>query len=263
MNTFRNIFLYASYFLLPFALHASSEQELLQQAHESYSEGEKAQTIAQREEHFNRALSLYTQIESITQPVHGNGKLYYDIANTYFQLGEYPWAILYYYRTLKLRPRDTNVSYNLNIALNKLGLPTISEPSFLTGLLYFHSAISLPERLQMLTAVGLLLFICTSLYIWRRSQWMRIGIVFIAAYWCIMLYGVVYTRYIAPIEGIMVQSTALSRDAGEQYAKVTNQPIPAGSKVRVLEVLPDGKWLKVLSPAEEIGYLTHTVIRII
>ena len=78
-----------------------------------------------------------------------------------------------------------------------------------------------------------------------------------------MLLSLCYTRYLAPIQAVIIRGSTLSRDAGEQYAKVSNQPISSGSTVMVLDVVHDGQWLKILSPSGELGYVPYTVIRII
>ncbi|MCC5709535.1 hypothetical protein LH488_27915, partial [Klebsiella pneumoniae] len=72
------------YLILP---HYPSQSD---EAYQSYVEGEKAQTIADRKTQFNHALTLYKDLDNKYHPDFGNGKLFYNIANTYFQLGEYP-----------------------------------------------------------------------------------------------------------------------------------------------------------------------------
>ena len=42
--------------------------------------------------------------------------LYYNLGNAYFKAGDYPHAILYYQRALKLNPSDRDARYNLDLA---------------------------------------------------------------------------------------------------------------------------------------------------
>lgn len=79
----------------------NAEKKELTDADSSYIEGEKATTLAKRQEKFNQALSLYMNLEEEYAPTHGDGKLYYNIGNTYFQLQEYPRALLYHPETKK------------------------------------------------------------------------------------------------------------------------------------------------------------------
>jgi tetratricopeptide (TPR) repeat protein len=238
-------------------------KDIIQEANTSYSEGENSETISQRKEAFNHALDLYTHLAE--NPLkYSDGKLDYNIANTYFQLEQYPWAILYYYRALALRPTDEKVKQNLAMGLKKLDISPESEGgSFLQSLFFWHNSYSLPERLQALFILGVLLLGAISAYIWRREHWMIYLILGLFVCWATLLLSVGYTRYFSPIEGVLVHSTALYKDAGEQYAKVDDQPILKGVKVRVLDVLQQGKWLKVYTTSGEIGYIPYTTIRII
>ena len=67
-----------------------------------YSQGVSAATVAGQSAAFNAALDEFLGLEAAGNPVFGSGKLYYNIGNTYFQLEEYPRAILYYARAERL-----------------------------------------------------------------------------------------------------------------------------------------------------------------
>lgn len=246
--------------ITPFVL--CGEAPTWKQADTAYSEGEKASSIAQRQESFNRALKLYEELETTYDPTFGDGRLYYNIGNTYFQLEQYPWAVLYYYRALALRPRDGRIEQNLEVAQNKLGLKPDDQISTIQKLLFFRTYLSLPEQLQLLIVLGIILCVLLSLRIWKPYS-LKYPIYLVLILWIIMLVNVGYTRYYAPIEGVVLRSAALYRDAGEEYAKVSGKPILSGSKVQVVDVVQDGKWLKVLSPTGEVGYLPVTSISII
>lgn len=247
-------------FICLLSISAYAEESTWKQADEAYRAGEKATTIAERTEDFNKALTLYAQVE---QKYDGNGMLYFNIGNSYFQLGEYSWAILYYYRALALNPRDVLIESNLQAAQRKLGLNDIEKKSVFDWLFFFHTKFSLPERLNALFILGLLLLIFTSFYIWNPQRWVMRVIILSACLWLITLLSVGYSRYFSPLEGIVVKPTVLYRDAGEQYPKVSDQPILSGSKLQVLDSTPEGKWLKVHSPQGEIGYLSASSFRII
>lgn len=244
--------------------HASSDTErILQEANKSYLAGEKAQTIAARKDAFNKALALYGQLEEKHNPVFGNGKLFFNIANSYYQVERYPWAILYYYRALQLMPRDDKVRRNLNIALQKIDLPPVSEPPVSHYLLFFHYFLSLPERLQLFFTLSVFLLALISAFIIRKEKFIVHLLVIIGIFWLVMLLDLGYTRYLAPVEGVVVRSTMLYRDAGEQYAKVPEPPVVSGNKVQVLEVVQNGEWLKILAPSGTVGFVPNTALRLI
>lgn len=82
---------------------------------------------------FNQALTLYKKEDK-------SGELYYNLGNTYYQLGQYPWAIFYYYRALSLRPGDIRIENNLKVTQEKLEIP-LDIPSSFFGFNHFFSPI--------------------------------------------------------------------------------------------------------------------------
>lgn len=238
-------------------------EEQLKQAYAAYVRGETAETIGKREDAFNEALKIYTGLENEFRPDFGNGKLDYNIGNTYFQVEEYPSAVLYYYRALKLMPRDERAKNNLHVVLEKLGVTEKKEKSAFEKLFFFHNMLSVPERLQLLTLLAVLAFLFYSLYIWLCHAWLaKVGgaALFLSA---VLLLSVGYTHYFEPVEAVVIHATALYRDAGFQYAKVLEEPILSGRKVVVLDVVLEGKWLKVLSSDGTLGYAPAESLRII
>lgn len=93
---------FLSLFLCIFQGHASASREKMlfsfYQANEAY-----------RAEDYEQAISLYQSI--LTQGYHSPA-LYYNIANSYFKLGDLARAILYYERARQLIPRDADLKAN-------------------------------------------------------------------------------------------------------------------------------------------------------
>jgi tetratricopeptide (TPR) repeat protein len=237
-------------------------------ADESYQKGEKASTIAERKESFNRALTLYKKLEESNQPQFGNGKLYYNLGNTYFQLEEYPWAILYYNKALSLMPRTDKIEGNLALAKQKLGIPQAAQKTLLDKIFFFHTKLALPERLQLFFLFGLFTFITASLYIWQRQRWLKQFGLLSGFFSLLFLFSLAYTHYFSPISAVIVKASKLYRDAGKQYATLSDQLLPSGlippgSQVVVLNVYENGKWLKIRTADGVIGFVPYEVIRII
>jgi tetratricopeptide (TPR) repeat protein len=242
--------------LLYVMFSGTSHISQLSKAYASYTEGERATTIATRKEAFNSSLQFYSELEKSYSPKYGDGKLYFNIANCFFQLGEYPWAIYYYNEAHYLRPRDSRVTQNLEIAQKKQGIQVDKGASSLIGL-------SLPERLQLFFIFSLLAFGFASIQIWSYGQfWKKLALVF-SGLAVIVFLNLIYIHYLGDLQGILVDSASLHRDAGEQYAKVSEKPILAGNKVVVLDTKEHGEWLKVQTPDGELGFIQKNAIRII
>jgi tetratricopeptide (TPR) repeat protein len=237
--------------------------QMLDEAYRHYQQGEQAPNLAMRKEAFNKALQLYTQLEQEGVSQFSTGKLQYAMGNTYFQLEQYPWAILYYNRALHLMPRGEEAQYNLKIALQKAGLPVEDREDLANYALAFHRQLSLSERLTLFFFFSLGLLFIVSVDIWYPRRWLR-PLIYVGLFvWFIFLGSVLYSRYVAPLEAVFVQASLLYRDAGEQYSPVNDRPLPGGVKVEVLDVVHEGRWLKVQTPDGVIGFVPADAIRIV
>lgn len=243
--------------------HAVAAASPLQEAYESYQAGERADTVAKREEVFNHALEIYVEAEKGSHPDFGNGKLYYDIANTYFQLEQYPLAVFNYYRALKLMPGNYSAQHNLKVALDKAGVTPPNEDSIFRRIFFLQYDLSLPQRLQLFFLFSLLLIAAISCFVWKNSTLWKRAIGVFAILWVVSLLSLGYSRYFSPIEGVIINSSATYRGPGTEYAVNEGNPILAGTKVHVLELLQEGKWLKVMTSDGQIGYLQSSTLRIL
>lgn len=251
----------AAFLVLPY-LHPELKKS--EEAFDSYTKGEKAKTIAERKDAFNKALALYLDLEKEGNSEFSNGKLYFNIGNTYFQLSEYAMAILYYERALALMPNSEKVRHNLAIARDKLGIVEKSTPSILQKIFFFHSDFSLPLRLQIFFWLSVIGYGLWSAYLWAENKpWIKRGMIIIGILCSVFLISLGYSRYISPMEGVIVKATNLYRDAGTQYATVLSTPITSGNKVEILNIQAEGKWLKVLTSDGNIGFVPSEAIRVI
>lgn len=243
--------------LLYVTFKGSSANNQLANAYARYTEGERATTISVRKEAFNESLELYKALDNSYSLKYGNGKLYFNIANCYFQLEQYPWAIYYYNRSQALRPRDSKVTQNLHIAQMKLGVSgETKESKSIFGL-------SLPERLQLFFVFSLIVLAFASLQIWFNSPFWKTITLFFGLIVTILFLNLIYAHYFGPVQGILVNSASLYRDAGEQYAKVSEKPLLSGIEVNVLGTQDHGAWLKVQTSEGDIGFIQKDALRII
>lgn len=244
-------------------LYAEDTSSILEDAYKSYQSGENAKTIIERQRAFNKSLKLYSQLEDTYHPNFGDGKLFYNLANSYFQVEEYPLAIYYYKKALQLMPRSDKVKQNLVVAQQKAGLPSSTIVSLYDQVFFFHSKFSLPERLKTFFLLSVLLIALIAVKIWNPQYKLKFLITLVAVCSIALLISVLYTSYFAPMEAVLVKASPLYKDAGTQYATVSELPILGGSTVQVLAIKPDGQWLKILAPSGDLGYVPSTAIKII
>lgn len=234
----------------------------IHQGEEAYRKGESAATLSERKEAFNAALDLFLQLNNDYHPRFGSGKLDFAIANTFFQLEEYPLSILYYKRAENLLPRSDLVKRNLSKAQNKMGLKAPENHRFFDTLL-LKSYVSLPERLQFFSFFDLCLLFLLSAWIWTRKTWLlNMSLVFLFPF-VLLLMNLGLTYYFSPVEAVLIHATELRRDAGIEFAKVGDLPIPGGTTVDIVSVSPNGKWLKIAAPNGEFGYVSSETAKLV
>lgn len=240
-----------------------TETDNIKDAYILYSEGEKATSPKERQEAFNKALQLYTEMEKGFSPKYGSGVLYYNIANSYYQLGEYPMALLYFSRAERLRPNDSRVLANKKMTIEKLDITPPKPLTWMNPFLLFHRSISLPHRLQMFALLTLLLTALWSILIWKPRRWIKgVTAVFVAVYLFLGL-NLLYAALLSPVDAIVIKGSLLYRDAGTQYAAAQKLPLPAGSEVTLLDLKEKGTWMKVITQEGQIGYIPSDRARVI
>ncbi|MBS4169065.1 hypothetical protein [Parachlamydia sp. AcF125] len=228
-------------------------QKDLSKVENAYQAGERATTLSERKKAFNQALEGYLQLEVTYHPLYGNGKLYYNLGNTYFQLSEYPLAILYYEKALNLLSDPVKAEENLRISRQKLEIEsTPHRVNVFQSLVFFHKW-PLPTRLQGLSLSLILITGCLSLFIWYPYPGIHSLCGCLATVALILLGSALYSRFFSSVDAIVTHPTFLFREAGAQYAKVREDPLIAGSKVEVLDFSKKG-WIKIATSQGEVGY---------
>lgn len=258
----RHLFLFL--FLLVASSRVLSGAVVIDPAYERYSEAEQTKDSAQRKKLFNDALTLYLQSESEKS----SGLFYYNIANTYFQLGEYGYAILYYYKAEKKLPRDSFIKNNLGVALEKAKVlepsKTIVQEYLFDPLLFFHTDFSHNEKIIISLLFLFLAFALYSLYIWSdQVRWFKKMALFFFFLVLIFVSSIAWAEFLSTPEAVLIRPTLLRVDAGGQYAPVQNAAVIPGMKVKIVTVEKNGTWLKVLLPSGAEGYIAKEYVRLI
>jgi hypothetical protein len=147
--------------------------------------------------------------------------------------------------------------------LDKLQISQNDSHAVIKKVFFFHYYFSLPERLTLFFLLSVSLIVLISFYIWFPAKWLTIFMAVNGAALVLMLGSILYTRYLAPIEGVLVHAAILYRDAGEEYAKVSDKPLPPGTKVEILDSRKQGDWLKITTQEGTLGYVKLDSIRVI
>jgi hypothetical protein len=204
-------------------------------------------------EELNRRLESLFALEEEKSP---SADLYVNIADTFYQFGQYPWTLLYSERALKYSPGN----------LAALELKRQSQQKLFLDETQVAAARPLLQPGNALAAFFVFLFVffaLASLHLWKKSDailWSGAAALIISA---LFLLIAIHLQYFSPLPAIIVNSTAVYRGEGVDYPFVSDHPLPAGSKVGVMETSDDGEWLKIEASNGMIGFIPIKVIRII
>ena len=152
-----------------FSLNKNMQTDLYKQANDLF---QKASDIAvsdpvKSQMLYKESLQQYLQL---SDEIH-NGKLFYNIGNIYFQLGDIGKSILYYRKAALLVPGDKNLKENLNTAREKR-MDKISEQEssrFMETIFSFHYNLSSSFK-SILFAISLaIVWISLSLFLLKKK----------------------------------------------------------------------------------------------
>lgn len=254
-------FLILSLFFSYEKLSGLSFEDTLKQANESYQKGEQAQTLLEREVAFNQALTLYSKLENSSSSP--SAQLYQAIANSYFQLGEYAWSILYNQKAMKLDPGNSQIIDHLALARTKLGLEPHEKLYTAWQQLLLEPFFSFGGRLELLFWSFILAFVFLVSFIWLRTPFIKTISLVLSAFSLLLIFNLLLNFYFSSLEGILVTSTGFYREPDLQQAQLTSLPLRAGTKMRILASNAQGSWLKIANADGLVGYIPASAIRII
>jgi tetratricopeptide (TPR) repeat protein len=223
---------------------------------------ETASHLSQGEQLFRRAMELdrsdpeaakaYYQeailhYEAILKEGHvRNGKLYYNIGNAYFRLGDVGRAILNYKRSGLFMRNDQNLRQNLDYARNRREdrIEPRQKEKVLKTLFFLHYDV--PSRLKLIIfAISFgALWVSAAARLFSRMGWLKIVLAAAAVVSGVFLASLIVdsASLARSPEGVITAQETIGRmgDA-DTYQPSFKEPLHAGSEFRLLEKRP-GWW---------------------
>jgi hypothetical protein len=229
------------------------------------------------EQLFDRANQLYQQTkfseardayESILHSGLVSGELYYNLANTYYKLGNLGMAILNYERAHRLMPNDDDVNHNLQLA--NLLITDRIEPTPRLFIWDYWDGIKAAFSLNAITWIGYILFVvlCASLSLVvaaRTYRLRRFGLLGAGA--SILVLVLCVTLWVGKL-GEMTRSNAAIVTA--KITTVKNSPDPKSSDafvlhsgVKVLITDSVNEWVKIRLADGKVGWMEEGAAEVI
>lgn len=210
---------------------------------------------------YEAAQQLY---DSIYQAGFENAALHYNLANSYYQLGQTARAILHYERSLRLNPSDEEAQHNLDFARQKTvdrfeELPLNLFQSFWQGLLQLFSPDAWARSALLFLLLGVL---GLALYFFSPQQRLGFAVLVIGVSMALFSLALAWQhqRFLENNRAVIVMDISAYAKNGPDEDAEDVFILHAGTKAKRLEAyqewvklkLPDGKrgWVKANSVEE-------------
>lgn len=232
--------------LLPqisYGMAAENDTQLLQEANSFFHQANEKQDPEESKKLYEKALLRYQKLSRDGS----NGKLFYNIGNTYFKLGDIGRAIVSYRRAEQLIPADENLQQNLNYVLSKRqdAIQKEQKEKLLQTLFFLHYDLSHETReilfstvfITFWAAAGLMYFSPIPVPRWLSGSLLALTLLFATSL-------LVDQFQKEKPSGVIVSQEIMARQGdGNNYKPSFTAPLHAGTEFTLIENRTS--WLQV------------------
>jgi len=217
-------------------------QETLDIALEKYAAGVRAEDATEKSALLNEALQMFLTVER-EKP---SGELEYNIANTYFYLGDLGLAIAYYRHAQNYLPRDPRLQRNLQIALERAQVKDKQIEWPVRDLIGFRWC-SPFERFLICLGVIIFTFVLFSLHIYFsgfRVLWIISGTLTGIILFCITVFPLFFAERAVVLRVVPICTQPDSKP---------ETSLSAGEMVDVLGI--EDQYARIRTSDQRVGYV--------
>lgn len=218
-------------------------QVLIQEATSFFHQAGENDNPEQATKFYEKALLRYQKINKSIP----SGKVYYNIGNTYFRMGDIGQAIVNYRRAEQHIPGDPNLQHNLAYVLGKRQDTIIPQPkeTLLKTLFFWHYNLSQSIRSTIFIASYIGFWVITGVVFltpWRISSWTLAPFATVTLLLASSLFLSNYGKEDAA--GVITDREVVARKGDSRsYQSSFTTPLHAGTEFILLE--KRGSWLYV------------------
>ncbi len=241
-------------FLFCFLQSAFLIAHSLQEGYMAYQNGERAETIVQREAYFNLALKHYSGYEP------KDGYLFYNMGNCYYQLNQYGMAVWCYLKAHKEISYEKRVLDNLFKTYQALNLSPPTALKVKNSFFAFYPKINLNLQSTLFIVFAIAAFLSASAMLWfknRLSKMLTPLFVMIA----LSFGATIWSPQYATKQAVLVEPTLVRCGAGLQYKEIDSQIEKVGQKVKIIGLSEDSNWAKVKTLNHKTGFVLTSHLR--
>ncbi len=177
-----------------------------------------------------------------------NGRIYYNLGNTYFRMNDIGRAILNYRRAEQYMPNDANLRQNLKYAREKRidKVEEKQETKVLKTIFFWHYDLSVKTRLVIFTSFFALVWVFAVIRIFSRKPYLFWGIT-VSAVFAVLFSGSLIAEEInlnKTRPGVILTNETVARKGNsETYEPSFKDPLHAGTEFILME--DRGDWYQI------------------
>lgn len=230
------------------ALSASEKADIFSRAKSAFEEGNSLREKDAASARLKHALAAQLFERIARDGAVRNGKLYYNIGNSYFLQDKIGQAILNYRKAEKLITRHGDLKRNLNAAriMRKDQIETPAQKKILEILFFWHYDFSLYVRFIMFAVCFGILWIISALPVLRPGVNVRRPVAAAAILSAVLAASVLVEEYTRATtrEGVILGEEIIARKGdSESYSPSFNSPLHEGTEFTLTDQRKD--WLHI------------------
>lgn len=237
--------------ILGLEVNAQKPEDLLSKANELYN------TSA-----YDSAVVMY---KKVIDKGYSSSTLYYNLGNTYYKLRDYPMAIFYYEKSLKLDPDNEDTKHNLEIANAFISDKIETVPDlFIKAWWNNLSNIFTANTWAVISLIVLaILLSCIFLYLIARTRILKKSMFFSCIFLILITISIFsittkkYNYIKSNNNGIIIAPT-ITVKSSPSTSSVDLFVLHEGSKIKILD--NTGDWEKIKIANGSIGWLPSSSI---
>lgn len=230
----------------------------------SYNNWFEDGNAAYAEGNYEQALTFYN---SIVDAGRESADLYYNMGNTYYKMKDYPHAILYYEKALKLNPGDEDIRVNLEIAnmavVDKINvIPQSFIVRWWNGL---KTTLSADGWTWLSVVFFALLLVCLFVFLMSRQTGVRklgffFGLLFVVCLALSVVFAAEEQRDLNRHNQAIIMTPTVNVKSSPSVKSVDLFVLHEGAKVRILDTYlskldQDREWNKIKIADGSVGWL--------
>ena len=238
---------------------------LLVEADKAFQDAVNSENDWEAEANYRKAINAW---ERLADDGIRNGRLHYNLANTYFRLGEPALAILHYRRALRLMPGDSRIISNLRFARTRLHdkIDVSGKRALARSLFFWHYDTSLKARSISALVFYVLVWVLLAAVIFLRRRalrWMLAGAVAVTI---ALAASCLVSGLMRSDEGVVTaEQVTIRKGSGLSYEPKYEAGLHSGAEFTVIERRGTGRncWLHIKLADGKAGWIPASACEII